>query len=63
MVAEWGLECTGSPGIWAGMSGLGVECDVFLGLVLGGFRQACRASVAVGHSFLEKLVCLSFCVA
>ena len=45
------------------MSGLGAECDVFLGLVLGGFCQACRASVAVGHSFLEKLVCLSFCVA
>lgn len=45
------------------MSGLGAECDAFLGLVLGGFCQACGANVAVGHSFLEKLVSLSLCVA
>lgn len=45
------------------MSGLGAECVVFVELVLGGFCQACGASVAVGHSFLEKLVSLNSCVA
>ena len=53
----------GSPGVWAGMSGLGAEPDVFLGLVLGDFCQARGASIAVGHSFLGKLVSLSPCMA
>lgn len=53
----------GSAGFWAGMSSLGAECDVFLGLVLGDFCQARGTSVAVGHSFLGKLASLSPCVA